>query len=153
MTASLPDVPAAPLPTFDAIPLSADLRRAVDACGYTHPTPVQLAVFEPATRGKNLVVQARTGTGKTAAFGLPILDVLVKKSLPKVQALILTPTRELALQITRELERLGEFRGTKLVCIYGGAPMGKQIELLEGGAQIVVGTPGRGLDHLRRGTL
>jgi ATP-dependent RNA helicase DeaD len=152
MTASLPDAPAAPLPTFDAIPLSADLRRAVDACGYTHPTPVQLAVFEPASRGKNLVVQARTGTGKTAAFGLPILDVLVKKSLPKVQALILTPTRELALQITRELEKLAQFRGTKLACIYGGAPMGKQIELLEGGAQIVVGTPGRVLDHLRRGT-
>ncbi len=152
MTASLPDVPVAPLPTFDAIPLSAELRRAVDACGYTHPTPVQLAVFEPATRGKNLVVQARTGTGKTAAFGLPILDVLVKKSVPKVQALILTPTRELALQITRELEKLAQFRGTKLACIYGGAPMGKQIEQLEGGAQVVVGTPGRVLDHLRRGT-
>ncbi|MGO8992432.1 MAG: DEAD/DEAH box helicase [Polyangiaceae bacterium] len=146
------DVPAAPPPTFDAIPLSADLRRAIDACGYTHPTPVQLAVFEPATRGKNLVVQARTGTGKTAAFGMPILDVLVRKSLPKAQALILTPTRELALQITRELERLGEFKGTKLVCIYGGAPMGKQIEQLEQGAQVVVGTPGRVLDHLRRGT-
>jgi ATP-dependent RNA helicase DeaD len=144
---------APPPPTFDAIPLSADLRRAIDACGYTHPTPVQLAVFEPATRGKNLVVQARTGTGKTAAFGMPILDVLVRKSLPKAQALILTPTRELALQITRELERLGEFKGTKLVCIYGGAPMGKQIEQLEQGAQVVVGTPGRVLDHLRRGTL
>ena len=114
---------------------------------------MQLAVFEPATRGKNLVVQARTGTGKTAAFGLPILDVLVRKSLPKVQALILTPTRELALQITRELERLAEHRGTKLACIYGGAPMGKQIEALEQGAQVVVGTPGRVLDHLRRGTL
>jgi ATP-dependent RNA helicase DeaD len=152
MTATSPDAPAAPLPTFDALPLSADLRRAIDACGYTHPTPVQLAVFEPASRGRNLLVQARTGTGKTAAFGLPILDVLVKKSLPKVQALILTPTRELALQITREFEKLAQFRGTKLACIYGGAPMGKQIELLEGGAQVVVGTPGRVLDHLRRGT-
>ncbi|HEY2517646.1 MAG TPA: DEAD/DEAH box helicase [Polyangiaceae bacterium] len=143
----------APLPTFDALPLSAELRRAIDACGYTHPTPVQVAVFEPASRGKNLVVQARTGTGKTAAFGLPILDALVKKSLLKAQALVLTPTRELALQITRELERLAEFRGTKLACIYGGAPMGKQIEQLEQGAQVVVGTPGRVLDHLRRGTL
>jgi ATP-dependent RNA helicase DeaD len=139
--------------SFDAIPLSTELRRAVDACGYVHPTPVQLAVFEPATRGKNLVVQARTGTGKTAAFGLPILDVLVKRSLPKVQALILVPTRELALQVTRELERLAQFRGTKLACIYGGAPMGKQIEQLESGAQVVAGTPGRVLDHLRRGTL
>src|SRR5689334_12918342 len=108
-------------PTFDVLPLSAELRKAVDACGYTHPTPVQRAVFEPASRGKSLVVQARTGTGKTAAFGLPILDQLVKKSTPKVQALILTPTRELALQVANELERLGQFRGTKVVAIYGGA--------------------------------
>jgi ATP-dependent RNA helicase DeaD len=142
-----------PTPTFDVLPLSPELRRAVDACGYTHPTPVQRAVFEPAVQGKSLVVQARTGTGKTAAFGLPILDTLVKKAVPKVQALILTPTRELALQVGNELERLGQFRGIKITAIYGGAPMGKQIEALEGGAQIVTGTPGRVLDHLRRGTL
>ena len=96
----------APPPTFDVLPLSADVRKAVDACGYTHPTPVQRAVFESASRGRSLVVQARTGTGKTAAFGLPILDTLVKKSIPKVQALVLTPTRELALQVGNELERL-----------------------------------------------
>jgi ATP-dependent RNA helicase DeaD len=142
-----------PPPTFDAIPLSADVRQAIDALGYVNPTPVQIAVFEPATRGKSLVVQARTGTGKTAAFGLPIIDVLVRKNQPNVQALILTPTRELALQVSRELEQIGKVRGTKIVAIYGGAPMGKQIEALEGGAQIVVGTPGRVLDHCRRGTL
>ncbi|MDB4936191.1 MAG: DEAD-box ATP-dependent helicase CshA [Labilithrix sp.] len=144
---------APPAPTFDAIPLSADIRQAIDALGYVNPTPVQVAVFEPATRGKSLVVQARTGTGKTAAFGLPIIDVLVRKNQPNVQALILTPTRELALQVSRELEQIGKVRGTKIVAIYGGAPMGKQIEALEGGAQIVVGTPGRVLDHCRRGTL
>jgi ATP-dependent RNA helicase DeaD len=143
----------APLPTFDVLPLSPDVRKAVDTLGWLHPTPVQTAVFEPATRGKNLVVQARTGTGKTGAFGLPIVDSLVKKSLPKVQALCLTPTRELALQIAREMEQLGQFKGIKIVAIYGGAPMGKQIEALEQGAQIVSGTPGRVLDHLRRGTL
>jgi ATP-dependent RNA helicase DeaD len=142
----------APKPTFDALPLSADVRRAIDALGYLHPSPVQLAVFEPATRGKNLVVQARTGTGKTAAFGLPLVDSLVKKSIAKVQALILTPTRELALQVQREIEKLAQFKGIHATAIYGGAPMGKQIEALEGGAQIVVGTPGRVLDHLRRGT-
>jgi ATP-dependent RNA helicase DeaD len=144
---------AAPEPTFDALPLSPDVRRAIDALGYENPTPVQLAVFEPASRGRSLVVQARTGTGKTAAFGLPIVDALVKKSQPYVQALILTPTRELALQVSRELERLAEFRGTKITAIYGGAPMGRQITALEEGAQVVVGTPGRVLDHLRRGTL
>ncbi|MCA9588972.1 MAG: DEAD/DEAH box helicase, partial [Myxococcales bacterium] len=142
-----------PPPTFDALALSPDIRQAVDALGYTNPTPVQLAVFEPASRGKNLVVQARTGTGKTAAFGLPILDALVKKSVPGVQALILTPTRELALQVAAELERLGKFRETRVTAIYGGAPMGKQIQALEEGAQVVAGTPGRVLDHLRRGTL
>ena len=142
----------APKPTFDALPLSADVRRAIDSLGYIHPSPVQLAVFEPAIRGKNLVVQARTGTGKTAAFGLPLVDSLVKKSIAKVQALVLTPTRELALQVQREIEKLAQFKGIHATAIYGGAPMGKQIEALEGGAQIVVGTPGRVLDHLRRGT-
>src|SRR4051794_8655146 len=91
-----------PPPTFDILPLTPEVRKAIDLLGYTHPTPVQRAVFEPAVRGKNLVVQARTGTGKTAAFGLPIVDQLVKKSLGAVQALILTPTRELALQVGRE---------------------------------------------------
>jgi ATP-dependent RNA helicase DeaD len=144
--------PAAP-PTFGALPLSPEVRKAIDAMGYKHPSPVQLAVFEPAVRGRNLVVQARTGTGKTAAFGLPILDQLVRRSQAQVQALILCPTRELALQVSRELEKIAQFRGTKISAIYGGAPMGKQVEELEGGAQIVVGTPGRVLDHLRRGTL
>ena len=142
-----------PPPTFDVLPLSADVRRAIDALGYVHPTPVQRAVFEPAVRGRSLVVQARTGTGKTAAFGLPIVDQLVRRGLPKVQALILTPTRELALQVAREVTHLGQFRGTKVTAIYGGAPMGKQIDELASGAQVVAGTPGRVLDHLRRGTL
>ncbi|HVY27375.1 MAG TPA: DEAD/DEAH box helicase [Polyangiaceae bacterium] len=139
--------------TFDALPLTSDVRKAIDDLGYTHPTPVQRAVFEPATRGRDLVVQARTGTGKTAAFGLPLIDNLVKANKPGVQAMVLCPTRELALQITRELTNIAKHRGTKVVAVYGGAPMGKQIDQLADGAQIVVGTPGRVLDHLRRGTL
>src|SRR5258706_5456246 len=139
--------------TFDVLPLTKDVRKAIDDLGYTHPTPVQRAVFEIATRGRDLVVQARTGTGKTAAFGLPLIDNLVKANRPGVQAMILCPTRELALQITRELTSIAKHRGTKVVAVYGGAPMGKQIEQLADGAQIVVGTPGRVLDHLRRGTL
>ncbi|HEX7604939.1 MAG TPA: DEAD/DEAH box helicase [Polyangiaceae bacterium] len=117
-----------------------------------NPTPVQIAVYEPAVRGKSLVVQARTGTGKTAAFGLPLLDQLVKTNVHAVQALILTPTRELALQVARELETLAQFKGTKVVAVYGGAAIGPQVEALQGGAQIVAGTPGRVLDHIRRGT-
>ncbi len=150
MTSPSPE--AAPPQTFDAMPLSADVRRAIDELGYLHPTPVQLAVFEPASRGRNLVVQARTGTGKTAAFGLPIIDALVKRGTSHVQALVLTPTRELALQVTRELDALSKHRGTRVVAIYGGAAMGPQIDALSGNAQVVVGTPGRVLDHIRRGT-
>ena len=142
----------APPPTFDAIPLSADVRAAIDALGYTEPTPVQLAVFEPVAAGKSVVVQARTGTGKTASFGMPLVDRVVAKNVHKPQALVLVPTRELALQVTREVEAIAKNRGTKIACIYGGASMTKQIDALDGGAQIVVGTPGRVLDHIRRGT-
>ena len=140
-------------PTFDVLPLGADVRRAVDALGYQHPTPVQRAVFEPAIQGRNLVVQARTGTGKTAAFALPLADRIVRPSVKAVQALILCPTRELALQVAREVEQLSKFRGLSVVAIYGGAPMTRQVSALEAGAQIVAGTPGRVLDHLRQKTL
>jgi ATP-dependent RNA helicase DeaD len=148
--------PAEPGPaqaSFDVLPLGADVRRAVDAMGYRHPTPVQLAVFEPAVEGRNLVVQARTGTGKTTAFGLPIVDRVVRPGMKAVQALVLCPTRELALQVSREVEQLGQFRGIKVVPIYGGASMTKQIEAIVAGGQVVVGTPGRVLDHLRQKTL
>ncbi|MGA2448382.1 MAG: DEAD/DEAH box helicase [Polyangiaceae bacterium] len=140
-------------PTFDVLPLGADVRRAVDALGYKHPTPVQRAVFEPAVQGRNLVVQARTGTGKTAAFALPLADRIVRPSIKAVQALILCPTRELALQVAREVEQLSKFRGLSVVAIYGGAPMTRQVSALASGAQIVAGTPGRVLDHLRQRTL
>jgi ATP-dependent RNA helicase DeaD len=146
------ETPAAE-PTFDVLPLAADVRRAIDAMGYRAPTPVQLAVFEPASEGRDLVVQARTGTGKTAAFALPIIDRIVRTSTKGVQALVLCPTRELALQVSRELEQIGQFRGTRVVAIYGGAPMTRQVAALEAGVHIVVGTPGRVLDHLRHKTL
>ncbi len=141
------------LPTFDLLPLSRELKETLADMGYVNPTPVQLAVWDPATRGKDAVVQARTGTGKTAAFGLPIVDHLVKRSSAEVQALALCPTRELALQVAAELERLSKRKGTKVVAVYGGAPMPRQVEAIAAGAQVVVGTPGRVLDHLRRGTL
>jgi ATP-dependent RNA helicase DeaD len=140
-------------PTFDALPLSAEVRKAVDDLGYVHPTPVQLAVFEPASRGRDLVVQARTGTGKTAAFGLPLVDSLVRRGVEAVQALVLCPTRELALQVMREVEALAKHRGVKCAAVYGGAPMPKQVAEIRAGAQVVVGTPGRVLDHLHRGTI
>jgi ATP-dependent RNA helicase DeaD len=141
-----------PEPTFDALPLGPEVRRALETMGYRHPTPVQLAVFESAAEGRNLIVQARTGTGKTTAFGLPIIDRVVRPASKVVQALILCPTRELALQVSRELEQLAQYRGVQIVAIYGGSSMTKQVDALKAGAQVIVGTPGRTLDHLRQKT-
>lgn len=141
-----------PTPGFESLGLDSAILRAIDEMGFVEPTPVQLAVYGPAASGADLIVQARTGTGKTAAFGLPLVSGLVDaKGGP--QALILAPTRELALQSSREIGRLGAHRGIRTAAVYGGAPMERQVRELEGGAQIVSGTPGRVLDHLKRGTL
>nr|MDQ3037530.1 DEAD/DEAH box helicase [Myxococcota bacterium] len=147
-----PSIPTLPTPTFDSLSLTPEVRRAIDEMGFTEPTPVQLAVFEPASSGSDLIVQARTGTGKTAAFGLPLVDTRVRPDGGQ-QALILAPTRELALQSAREIEKLGKHKNVRVVAVYGGAPMERQVREIEEGAQIVSGTPGRVLDHLKRGTL
>lgn len=141
----------APL-TFDAIPLSPAVRRAVDELGFLHPTAVQRASFEPAVLGHDLIVQSRTGTGKTLAFGLPLVDRLVYEG-HGLQALILAPTRELALQSQRALEQIAKHKQLRTVAVYGGAPMERQVAALKQGAEIVSGTPGRVLDHIKRGTL
>ena len=142
--------PAAP--SFDDMGLHPDVRRALDDMGYVTPTPVQTAVFRPVSDGKDLLVQSRTGTGKTTAFGLPTISKMVP-SHRAPQALILAPTRELALQVCRELTQVGKHRGIIVEPIYGGAPIGKQITALRNGVHVVVGTPGRVLDHLGRRTL
>ena len=151
-----PDVAAAPSSepqTFEAMALRPELMRAVEEMGYAVPMPVQAATWLPIIAGKDLLVQSRTGSGKTAAFGLPFAQGLVDGGKREVQALCLSPTRELALQIANECERLCKYLDITVAPVYGGAPMGKQIELLGAGAQVVAGTPGRVLDHLRRGTL
>ena len=139
-------------PSFDDLDLTDEVRKALTDIDYREPTPVQLAAYGPAVEGRDIIVQAQTGTGKTAAFGIPLVDRIVTSE-PGVQALILAPTRELALQSTREIQRLGKYQGVRTVAVYGGAPMQPQIKDLAEGAQIVSGTPGRVLDHLRRGTL
>ncbi len=139
-------------PTFDLLPLSDEVRSAVLELGWVTPTPVQLAAFGPASEGADVVVQARTGTGKTAAFGLPIIDKRVKPG-AGTQVLILAPTRELALQSARELARIGQHKSVRTAAVYGGAPIERQIRELDAGVEIVSGTPGRVLDHLRRGSL
>ena len=143
---------AAPKPSFDDLGLHPDIKLALDEMGYFEPTAVQTAVYKPVSEGKDLMVQSRTGTGKTTAFGLPTLSKIVPTH-RQPQALILAPTRELALQVARELTNVGKHRGIVVEAIYGGAPIGKQIENLKNGVHVVVGTPGRVLDHIGRRTL
>lgn len=138
--------------SFDEMGLSPELRRAIAGRGYTHPTPVQAKAYGPVMAGKDLIVRSKTGTGKTAAFGMPILDQIAIGS-RGVRALMMCPTRELAIQVANELTELAKFRDIEIVCIYGGASMQQQEDALRRGAAIVVGTPGRVYDHIRRGNL
>ena len=120
--------------------------------GFTTPTEVQARAIPPLRRGEDLIGQAQTGTGKTAAFGIPLIEK-VDPAARHVQALVLTPTRELCAQVTEEIARIGQFRGVTTVAIYGGSSMDRQISGLQRGAQVVIGTPGRVLDLIRRGEL
>ena len=145
--------PPAPSVTFAELGLHADVLRAVEEMGFTEPMPVQAATLPLVAAGRDLMVQSRTGSGKTAAFGIPFANNIVRPEEKFVQAIVLLPTRELALQVAAEMAKICAYRGITVVPIYGGAPMGRQVEQLHGGGQIVCGTPGRVLDHLRRGTL
>jgi ATP-dependent RNA helicase DeaD len=119
---------------------------------YYEPTPIQTRVIPALFNGKDVVGQAQTGTGKTAAFGIPLAESIDTRY-AGVQGVVLTPTRELAVQVTAELGRIGQNRGIRVVAIYGGQNIDHQLRDLRRGAHIVVGTPGRMLDHLGRGTL
>ena len=137
---------------FDDLGLSPELRRAVAERGYTTPTPVQARAFKPARDGKDLIVRSKTGTGKTAAFGMPLIEQ-IPIGTREVKALVLCPTRELALQVNQELESLAKDRDIAVTAIYGGASMQQQQDALRAGSAIIVGTPGRVHDHIRRGNL
>jgi ATP-dependent RNA helicase DeaD len=137
---------------FGEIELPPTIARAIEKMGFTEPTEVQARAIGPLREGKDLIGQAQTGTGKTAAFGIPIIEK-VDPSARHVQALVLTPTRELCVQVTEEIRRLGAFRNVSAVAIYGGSSMERQITALKRGVPVVVGTPGRVLDLIRRGEL
>lgn len=135
---------------FTDLPLSTPMFQALEAIGYEHPTPVQRASIPLVATGSDLMVQSQTGTGKTAAFGIPLIEALGQK--PKgIQSLVLAPTRELAKQVAEEFTRLAQFSDIRSVAIYGGASFEKQVAEARF-ANIVCGTPGRVLDHLKRGT-
>jgi ATP-dependent RNA helicase DeaD len=137
---------------FDDLPISPEIRRALAERGYQRPTPVQAKAFAPTLAGRDLIVRSKTGTGKTAAFGLPLLE-RIDPADKEVRVLVLCPTRELALQVAAEVGDLGKYKGVKVTAIYGGASMKAQEDALEGGVHIVVGTPGRVYDHIRRKNL
>ncbi len=139
--------------TFEDLPLSEPILRALRELGYVRPTPIQVGCIEPLLRDRDLIGQAQTGTGKTAAFMLPILE-RIDPTVTDVQALVLCPTRELALQVADAARQYGvHVPGANVVPVYGGASLKEQIDRVRRGATIVVGTPGRVLDLLRRGKL
>ncbi len=138
---------------FEELDLSNNIKRALGDIGYETTTPIQSQSIPEILKGRDLIGQSQTGTGKTASFGLPIIEK-IDKDKSKVQALILCPTRELAIQITEELRKFTKYEeNVKCVAVYGGEHIEKQIKALKSGAKIVVGTPGRIMDHLRRKTL
>lgn len=132
--------------------MSPAVRKGVDAAGYRRPFPIQERAIGPLLEGRNILGQAKAGSGKTLAFGIPLIQ-RVDQHIPEVQAVVLAPTRELAVQITLELEKIAAFTDVKVLPIYGGQSMNVQLDALRAGVQVVVGTPGRTIDHLERGTL
>lgn len=148
--------PTAQAAGFAALGLSAPLVQAVAALGYEEPTPIQQEAIPILLDGADMLGQAATGTGKTAAFALPLLDRLSrdrKAGRGKVRALVLVPTRELAMQVAEALHKYAKGSNLNVVPVYGGAPMDHQIRALRRGTDVVVGTPGRVLDHMQRRTL
>jgi ATP-dependent RNA helicase RhlE len=142
---------------FQTLGLSGDLLRGVRAVGYDAPTPIQSAAIPVARSGRDMIGCAQTGTGKTAAFVLPLLDRLFEGRRPSktrhVRALVVTPTRELALQVGEAVRTYGRYTPVRSLSIFGGVPMQPQIKGLRHGVDVVVATPGRLLDHMARGHL
>jgi ATP-dependent RNA helicase RhlE len=139
---------------FEGLGLNAHLLKAIKESGYTRPTPIQTAAIPPAMEGRDIIGSAQTGTGKTAAFLLPILhQMLLSKSKGGTRGLVLAPTRELAVQVDAQFRVLAKHAGLRSVAVYGGAAMDPQTRALRAGVDIVIATPGRLLDHLERGNL
>ena len=135
----------------EAADLSKEILKAVEKMGFTEMTPIQMKTLPLMMEGRDIIALAPTGTGKTCAFGIPMLEYVNLQD-KRVQELVLAPTRELSLQITEELKQLSRFiPGVRIACLYGGQPIAKQLNQLKQNPQIVVATPGRLLDHLNRG--
>jgi ATP-dependent RNA helicase DeaD len=139
--------------TFEDLGLRPELLAALSALGYEEPTPIQAEAIPPLVAGRDLLGQAATGTGKTAAFALPVLQRLPAERGKAPVALVLVPTRELAVQVSEALHKYGRDLGARVLPVYGGAPIGRQLRSLDIGVDVVVATPGRALDLVQRGSL
>jgi ATP-dependent RNA helicase DeaD len=137
---------------FRDIALSPQVMRGIEELGFTELFPIQAQAIPPLLEGKDVIGQAQTGTGKTAAFGVPMIERLDPK-VGRVQGLVLTPTRELAVQVADHMGKFGKYAGFKVLAVYGGESVQKQTWALERGVHIVIGTPGRVIDLMKRGTL
>ena len=138
---------------FDELDLNPKILRAIREMGFEEATPIQSKAIPVGLEGVDLIGQAQTGTGKTAAFGIPLL-MKVDSHNKRTQSIVLCPTRELAIQVAEEVRTLAKYMsGVKVLPVYGGQDITKQIRSLKGGAQIIIGTPGRVMDHLRRRTI
>ncbi|HLH73192.1 MAG TPA: DEAD/DEAH box helicase, partial [Chloroflexota bacterium] len=137
---------------FEDLGIAPEILRALDEMGYEEPSPVQARSIPVQLAGKDVVVQALTGTGKTAAFGVPLVQRINPK-LIEPQAVVLAPTRELAVQVSEEITSLARHRPIWVLPIYGGQPIGRQLGALKRGVHVIVATPGRLMDHMQRGTV
>ena len=138
---------------FDELNISDDIKKAIDEMGFEKLTPIQESAIPEALGGSDLIGQAQTGSGKTIAFAIPVLErIFIPDRSP--QAIILCPTRELCMQVASEIEKVGsKIKKLKVLAVYGGQPIGKQTRVLKKGVHVVVGTPGRVIDHINRGNL
>src|SRR5690554_5186464 len=138
---------------FEDTNLSEDIQKGIEAMGFEEMSPIQSQAIPVLLDGRDVIGQAQTGTGKTASFGIPLLE-MTDASDKSVQALVLCPTRELSIQVAEEISNLGKFKkGIKVLPVYGGQPIDRQLRALRTGIQIVIGTPGRVIDHIKRKTL
>ena len=154
-TPTTPPNPTTPIPptiSFAELGLSEPTLRAITELGYEEPTPIQARTIAQMRAGADIIAQAQTGTGKTAAFALPIIEALVPDSRAP-QALVMTPTRELAMQVAEAIHSYGKTLGVSVLPVYGGQEIFHQLKRLKRGVDVVVATPGRALDHLRRKSL
>lgn len=140
------------MPTFYEMNLSHPVLRATSDMGFEEMTPIQEQTVPLAMEGRDIIGQAQTGTGKTAAFGIPLVEKAENEQ-SAVSGLVVTPTRELAIQVAEEINRIGQFKNVRALPVYGGQDINRQIRALKNRPQIIVGTPGRLMDHMRRKTI